>query len=267
MSWNDNYENGENSYTNYNNSENTSYESNNSSEENNHDDNLDDTLLAEALGDSQVDHSEESVESSDESSDEATPSNDEDMNIQSVLDKIDAEIQRAPNNTKSDKEFSAKDIYKIFNVHAVLSNFGEEVSEEVASTLGIGTKAKPIRRYIDIAEMDKQEFDSRTYSMSILRAIYEVDHTSGEGKDPVATTIAAMNMLSVLNPDEKFAVISLVRSLLKSINSDTVVRSTRTSSAPEIFSEIRNVLNENEGISQRVTVLDTALSTIRDKAL
>lgn len=190
-------------------------------------------------------------------------------NIEVINKKIEDELQRTPNNASTDEEFSVRDVYKIYNVMIILDAFGEDVTDWVTSTLAINTNGKPIRKAIEIAQMNKQEFDSRSLSMSILRAIYEVDHYDKEGGDvdPVHATIDAMNKLAALQPDEKFAVISLVKSLVKDSGSKSGVRATRTSPDPEIFSEIRKVLNENDEMSYKVSILDAALSTIREKAL
>lgn len=268
MSWENNFNSYDNNYNN-----DTSEDLENTL--NNEDDQLNSLLGDESPSDKESSYestiaeyntTEESY-STDESNKDASKSV---TDIESTIAKVDAAIQRIPNGTSNEKVFSVKDIYRINNVLSVFNVYGESVTEWVLSTLGINTKGKMLKKAIEIAQMDKAEFDSQTIAMSIIKSIHEVDNPSNDGSyDQVASTMNAINQIMELSDKDKYAVISLVKSMVKDLESDKKIniKSSRTSPETNIFSEIREVLRDNPEIASKVSLLDSALTTLRDKAL
>ena len=151
----------------------------------------------------------------------------------------------------------------------VLDSFGDEISDWVVSTLGISNKANKVRQAVDIASIEKSEFDAKTFAMGILKSIYEVDHPEDEeNHDQVAATMDAINELINIDNDDKSTVISLIKGITKDIKGKKVnLKATRNSPETVIFSEIRELLNDNPEVSGQISFLNTALETLKDKAL
>lgn len=274
MSWDNNYEYG-NDYNNNNDNNNldnilgednqqNDYSQNDYSQ--NEDSNLENFLSDDS--NSQDDHIDNTQYDKQEETQEDTEDSKEN-NISTIEDAIDNKIQKAPNNTSNEKEYSLKDIYKVYNVMIVLDSFGDEISDWVVSTLGISNKANKVRQAVDIASIEKSEFDAKTFAMGILKSIYEVDHPEDEeNHDQVAATMDAINELINIDNDDKSTVISLIKGITKDIKGKKVnLKATRNSPETVIFSEIRELLNDNPEVSGQISFLNTALETLKDKAL
>lgn len=277
MSWDNNYEYG-NDYNNNNNDNNLGSILN---EDNQHNDypqddysQNEDSSLDSFLSDDSDSHNGDHIDNAqydqqEEVQEENPTEYNKENSISSIEEAIDDKIQKAPNNTSNEKEYSLKDIYKVYNVMIVLDSFGDEISDWVVSTLGISNKANKVRQAVDIASIEKSEFDAKTFAMGILKSIYEVDHPENEeNHDQVTATMDAINELINIDKDDKSTVISLIKGITKDIKGKKVnLKATRNSPETVIFSEIRELLNDNPEVSGQISFLNTALETLKDKAL